>query len=415
MLFAPVFVKVLANEKSLFTVLAIGPSILFVATGGVARGYLSARRRLFPIAVSQVIEACLKLVIGIAFARLGAKLNLDVKYISAMAILGISIGSAISTLYLIICAKTRHKCDNSGQRLQLDKRKINVEIFRIALPITLGSSVLTFASVIDVGLITRGLRSSGISEGTANEMYGNYSTLAVPMINLLLSLVTPLTVALLPRLIDAKLKSDEREFEAVLNKTALYTSVFVCPCAAIFYFYSFDVLDILFSSTQAANGYELLAVLSFGVSFLALLNVVNTAHEALGNFKITISSILVAVITKILLSILFLTTTSLKLIAIPLCTSLSNFLAFIFSYLALRRCGIRMSLFKTLLLPLLLSAVCIGVPYYCVFKSGILGGGFLYLCLAICLSLTVYMLFVLPILRSTHNEKCKFRQKNQVA
>ena len=84
-LLSPFIVKIIGNEKAFLTMLFIGPSILFVATGGVARGYLSAQRCLAPIAVSQVIEAVFKLCLGLAFAYIGSRLHLYIYVVSALA------------------------------------------------------------------------------------------------------------------------------------------------------------------------------------------------------------------------------------------------------------------------------------------------------------------------------------------
>ncbi len=389
---SPFLVSALSNEKALLTVLLIGPSILFVSTGGVARGYLSARGELLHIAISQVLEAILKLVIGIAFARVGVFLNLELKYISALAIVGILIGSACSTVYMLCYIKIRKRRNNIGQKLTIHKEKINRDIMKIALPITFGSFVLTFSNVLDVGLIMNCLSDTGLTDLEANELYGNYSTLAVPMINLLVSLVTPLTVALLPRLVELKVGGRRNEFISEVEKTAMFTALFVSPCAAVYYFYSFDILDILFTSQQSAKGYGFLALLSVGVIFLCMINVINTAHESLGNFGITIVSISIAIITKFALSILIIKTTEIGILSVPLCTTLSNFIAFLFSFIALCKKGIKISIIKTVLLPLVLAILCFGVPFRFVFESGIFAGGFGHLCCLIFASFGVYSL-----------------------
>ena len=53
--------------------LCIAPSILFVTLGGVLRGALTGRERLVPVALSQVLEAGIKLVFGTLFALFSQK------------------------------------------------------------------------------------------------------------------------------------------------------------------------------------------------------------------------------------------------------------------------------------------------------------------------------------------------------
>ena len=54
----------------------ISPSILFVTLGGVLRGALTGRQRLVPVAMSQVIEASIKLIFGTVFAIFSQKVLL---------------------------------------------------------------------------------------------------------------------------------------------------------------------------------------------------------------------------------------------------------------------------------------------------------------------------------------------------
>ena len=71
MIFANPISHLIGNSGSYLTMVAIAPSIIFVALSGVIRGYLSANTRLLDIAVSQVVEGVGKLGVGLILAGLG--------------------------------------------------------------------------------------------------------------------------------------------------------------------------------------------------------------------------------------------------------------------------------------------------------------------------------------------------------
>ena len=97
----------IGNSRSAFTMIAIAPSIIFVSLSGVIRGYLNAEMKLSDIAISQVIEGVGRLVLGLAFAMLGNRLNMPLEMLSAMTILGVTLGAAAGFIYLIICIDIR--------------------------------------------------------------------------------------------------------------------------------------------------------------------------------------------------------------------------------------------------------------------------------------------------------------------
>ena len=87
------------------TLLLISPCLLFSVLGGVYRGYLTAEEDFASIAIASVIEACAKLLLGLAFVGLARLLQMSLPWRCAFAVLGIGIGALLSTLYLRVNIK----------------------------------------------------------------------------------------------------------------------------------------------------------------------------------------------------------------------------------------------------------------------------------------------------------------------
>ena len=168
------------------------------------------------------------------------------------------------------------------------------------MPISIGSSVLNLANILDLAFMMNRLLVSGLTESEATAVYGNYTTLAVPMFNLIISLITPLTMAHLPKLSNAYYSGDKELFKNEGNRMLLIVNMISVPATFMFCFYSFDLLDILFSVHSAAVGADMLTTLSLGVYLLSLLTVVNTALEARGKIKTTLVSLFIGAIVKII-------------------------------------------------------------------------------------------------------------------
>ena len=96
------FSDIIGSSGSFYTILSIAPSVFFVCLSGVIRGYLNGKMKFAQIAISETIGGFAKLVLGISFALYALKDGLSLQMISAFSILGITVGSAFSFLYLYI-------------------------------------------------------------------------------------------------------------------------------------------------------------------------------------------------------------------------------------------------------------------------------------------------------------------------
>ena len=186
----------IGNKGSYYSMLLIAPSILFVCSSGIIRGYFNGHFKFLPIAVSEIISGASKLVLGLAFAYLAKMLGYGFEVISAFTILGTTLGSFFGFIYLYF--KKRSFCSvNRGQRAQFSP-KLAKKILKIAVPLTATSAIASVSSIIDLTVIMKRLRATGNTELQAAILYGNYTTLAIPMLNLVATLIAPLSAILLP-------------------------------------------------------------------------------------------------------------------------------------------------------------------------------------------------------------------------
>ena len=392
---APALIAFIGNKKALLSVIAVAPSTLFVSMSGVIRGYMNSREKLTIIASSQLIEAGVKLALGLAFAMLGVKCKMPIHLISALAILGITIGSVISCVYLYISSKNINDRNNIRQNSNFDAYNIRKKIVKNALPIALSSSLLNLSATIDLAIIIRRLVSSGMSEGYANSIYGNYTTLAVPMFNLVISVLAPIATSYMPRLTDMNLIDNREEFGKTLNKLLWITLIISTPASLTLYFYSFDLLDVLFSIQSSAIGAEMLIVLSLGICLLCTLTVVNTALESKGMIGATVVSLLLGCAVKLGVSYFLIGKESVGILGAPLGTVISYVVSLAVSMLVLTSSGIKVfGIFKMAFL-FLLAIISFYPSYKYIYCRMLLGSSFVTMILSICLSLFVYTLMLL--------------------
>ena len=322
--------RLIGNSQAKATMIAVAPSIIFISLASVIRGYLSADMKLLEIAVSQVIEGVGKLAFGLIFACLSARANLPLHMISAMTILGVSFGSLIGLIYLFIVSKIKIQRYKAGQNYVLRK------ILRISLPITMSAAIMSLTNVIDLGLIMRSLEHIGYTEGEAAAMYGNYTTLAVPMLNLALAIISPISIAFLPVFTRA-ISTNDLELHKASEESALnLTSYIASPMLVGLIAYSGEILSLLFPSSSIEAGAMLLCLLSPAIIFSSSLLVVNNSLEAGGRVRAPLISMSCGCVVKIAVSYLLIRNPAFGISGAPIGTVCSYATALLISVIIYR-------------------------------------------------------------------------------
>lgn len=330
----------IGSPDSYPTILMICPCLLFVSITGVYRGYLTAEGDFSSTAVASILEACSKLVFGILFVKLAQMFGLPLPWISAFAVLGICAGAFLSVLYLNISIKNKNKGYIKEQFSKSEKIKIIKSILYIAIPITLGSLAAGISSLIDLSMIMKRLEIGGLSIKEATAVYGNYTALAVPMLQLSNALLAPVSVVLLPRLVSAYAKKDREEYASVLRFGGEVSAFLSVPLAAIFFFLPEQLLCIIFPKASAQSAAPLLRILAVGVIFLAVLFIVNSALESIGAAKMQMLSMLIGILVKIPVSYFLLSDSIYGIKGAPIGTVASYAVSFLFSYFCFSKfCG----------------------------------------------------------------------------
>ena len=258
------------------------------------------------------------------------------------------------------------------------------------MPIALSSSLLNLSSTLDIALIIRRLVESGMNETQANAVYGNYTTLAVPMFNLVISVLSPIATSYMTRLSFMNIKGDERGFILSLNRLLSITLIIATPASFAFFFYGFELLDILFSVQSSALGADMLICLSVGLCFLSALTVVNTALESKGKIYSAVISLLLGSVVKAVASYALISNDKLGILGAPIGTVLSYAFSLVVSLVFLEISGVKIFAIAKMLLLALAGFIAFYLPYYMVYSTSLLGSPFNSMIFSIGISVFAY-------------------------
>lgn len=360
---ADIFARLMKVERSAPAIIAIAPTLFFICQSAALRGYFQGCGELRPHALSQTAEALGKLALGVALAKYATGKGASPELTAAWAAVGLTIGIAAGMLVLYmsllftkwlrrpeplacgdICtardtpaannlytvtytsaaryshssnaantAKEPRQVKNAGIQPRQAQPVASIgatarRLVSIALPITLSSSLMSLTGLIDTLIMTRRLHDIGLSQTETIAIYGNYTSLAVPMFNLPPVLIYPLTYMLMPKLA-ALLERDESRGLGLCKTIVSLTAMISIPAALGLCALSEPILGLLFESEVAERGAMLLTLLapsSFFVCILALTNTILQAsgHERIPLFALTKGSVVKLVSSWVLIPLL---------------------------------------------------------------------------------------------------------------
>lgn len=301
------FAELLGNPLASVCMRAISPTLFLICLSSAFRGYFQGRRNMLPTALSQVIEAGGKLFLGLAFAAYARGTGADLSTSAAYAVLGLTVGTGLSVLYLLIHKRMTDTHDKNSLLPSTDtSRPVLRPLLATAIPVTLSAGVISLTKCVDLALILRRLQSVGCTVAEANALYGCYSTLAVPVFNILPSLTTSVALSAVPALSAAFRKGKEGREE--LRKTALssleLTLTVAIPASLGIAVFAEDILALLFAGqpAAAAQAAPWLSCLGLSVPAACLVTVTGAMLQAAGKANRPVIAMLIGVVAKTLLA-----------------------------------------------------------------------------------------------------------------
>ena len=365
------FASLINNDAAALSILAISPTILLICLSSAIRGYFQGNQIMVPTAISQVIEALGKLLLGLGFAIIAINKGYSMPKVTAFAVLGLTIGVAISLLYLIVYKLFyRIKCSKDELSNKVDTNTtILKQLFIIAIPITLSSSILSLSKVIDMTMILRRLNSIGYSQYAANEVYGSYSTMAVSIYNLPATLVTAIALPLVPLLASAINSNDYTKEKSVIATSVKLTALISLPAGLGISVFSKPILNLLFSSQTKEIEYTapLLSLLGISIFLSSMITITNAILQAYKQVNKPIISMICGVLVKFVFAFILIGIPSINIYGAPISTFFSTVVIVAINlYFIVKNSGKVSSISNLFIKPFIATfiSITIGVAFY---------------------------------------------------
>ena len=332
------------DDKAAPGIQALAPAVICVGCLAAFRGYSQGHSNMTPTSVSQIIEALCKLVIGLALAYWLVEQGRPPEIAAAGAITGVTVGTIVALAYMVLTflldwlrepKRAGDTPDSAGSIL--------VNILRIAIPITLSSSMVGIVTVIDSSLVQgqlqkvllenpdswslysgfvdfgpltaalEGWKATLVSsdmgsmaqlagdtsaaaaalneelQAVSRTLYGNYGG-ALNIYNLPTSLMAAITASVIPAVSASLAKKDRRGSARITGSALRITALLAFPMGVGLFVLGTPIMRLLFPSLTTQLAGPLLSTLGLATVFVCMMLVCNSILQAHGfvNLPVTV-------------------------------------------------------------------------------------------------------------------------------
>ena len=339
---------------------ALAPAVICVGCLSAFRGYNQGHGNMTPTAVSQIIEALCKLVVGLGLAYWLVRTGADASHAAARAITGVTVGTIVALAYMLMSFLASGREGTLSDDRPEAGSTILKNLLMIAIPITISSSMVGIVTVIDTSLVqgqlqrallenrdtwsiyqnfvdfdalesavtawkdalpdgaaaTMATLNSQLSaqdvpevtqtlhttlESISRTLYGNYSG-ALNIYNLPTSLMAAITAAVIPAVSGAMARRDKKGASRVAGSALRITALLAFPMAVGLYVLGEPIMSLIFPSLNSQLAGPLLSTLGLATVFVCMMLVCNSILQAYGFVNLPVIIMLLGGVVKIILN-----------------------------------------------------------------------------------------------------------------
>lgn len=345
----------------------MSPALLIVSLMCSYRGYLQGLQQMTGTAMSQLAEQAGKLAIGLYLAAKWMPRGLEYGAMGAVAGVTISELLALIVVGVFYLLRRRDLELNATNAEPSSGKGIIRGLLAIAIPVTIGASIMPITGIADASLIKRTLLDIGFSEAAASMRYVALRSNVTNIINMPAVLTIALAMSLVPAISAARTANDQKGMHTVSAmgiKLAMFIGI---PCAVGLFALSAPVIDLLYSidAQRLEIASALMRTSAVGVIFLSLVQTLTGILQGAGKQHIPVINLLIGGVVKVLLMLTLMRNPQIEIQGAAISTTACYTVAGILDAIYLiRYTKLKLNVLDTFIKPLVAALMMGGAAYF---------------------------------------------------
>lgn len=390
----------MGNPDAKYSLMAIAPALLLAPIASSFRGYFQGQQNMVPTGISEVCEQFARVIIGLTLSFVLVKKGYE--YASAGATFGASAGliAALIVLSFIYRKGRSRRLDNFRKTVKREEttKDLIKELLEIAVPITIGSSIMPIMMMIDNAIVMNRLQATGWTLAMAKVKYGLISGFCDPLVAFPGIFIDAITISLIPAVTAAFTLKKQDELNKNIQTGIKTMMVVSFPCAVGLATLAGPILYLLYPTkiSEADMATPLLQILAVGVVTLSIMRIFSSALQGVGKMMLPVVNLCIGAVAKIIISYILVGIPFFNVNGAAIGSVLAYLIAAILNYSALKKyANVEIDLRSTFTKPFLAAAI-MGVVTHFVYKMCYAGihSNALSTFIAIIIAVLVYFILV---------------------
>ena len=243
----------MTDERTLYPLYAVLPSISVIAFVSVIKGYFQGMQNMKPQSIAIIIEQVVR-IISIYFI-LTLLTPYGIEFAAAGAMIGVFIGEIVSFFYLFYLFKREKTIPIRKKFVPTlrESKSIRKQLFSIALPNTGSRFISSISNFLEPILVSQSLRIAGLSTVQATRQYGELTGYVMPLLYLPTFITNSLSIALLPSISAADASGNRNLVFYRIHQAIRISFASGALATIILTFFSIPILTQMYGTSNASK------------------------------------------------------------------------------------------------------------------------------------------------------------------
>lgn len=348
----------------------MSPALLIVSIMCAYRGYLQGLQQMTGTAMSQLAEQAGKLAIGLYLAHLWMPKGLEYGAMGAVA--GVTLSELLALIVVALFYAFRKRdlapLEPSDPQTPAESTgRIFRNLLAIAIPVTIGASIMPIMGIVDASLIKSTLIDIGFSEAAASMRFVALRSNVTNIINMPAVLTIALAMSLVPTVSAARATKDIKgihKASAMGIKLAMFIGI---PCSIGLFALAAPAIDFLYDidPERLAIASALMRTSAIGVIFLSLVQTLTGILQGVGKQHIPVINLFIGGVVKVVLMLTLMKNPNIEIQGAAISTTACYIVAGVLDAIFLiRYTKLRLKVMDTFIKPIVASLIMGSVAYF---------------------------------------------------